>query len=588
MIFKKQKLMLGITTLLLSASSAYSQYNVDHLVGPYENNQVLTSITEVGADEVVSVGTITTSEPGEGTHKDILITKTGLTGNIIWSYRYGQPDQAETGYGVTLSWDGKHVIVVGSMYYSGPTGVGSQLIPLRDAITLKVRISDGALIWTTTHGTFSNDEEALLIERTNDGIIGDKSYVVVGHSTGDAAQSFRRMYAFKLNESGGEVWSKRYLLTYNFPFNAVTPSSMVKNGYSKLMIAGIQSEINKPTQPFTTGISTVDGSITDDYTIHSITSVYNVKDCAIARDADGSGFALAFTADYFFGNCLSTSNDPVLNTTDRIGVIRLNPSRKAIWTDVYWQPQEDNQIAVAIDIKGGVYNVATSFTNNNIWTNVESPGFLRINKTTSFVIDCHIYHSSFNPLGVIANCMIRAKDGDYIMKTFVHPNNGFSLIKLNDLGISSCDESVQIVRCKTSTKGYAKKSSATNYGSVALNYSPRHTVGVGSYPCYDPFGTKSISAPMEETQTSKMIVYPSPLGAEEEIVNIKFTTDLDDVSAIVHVYNAMGQEVLSYDLALKEGENTTSFNAQKLSSGMHTIVIDTDTEILDRGKLLKQ
>lgn len=588
MIFKKQKLMLAIMTVFLSASSAYSQYNVDLLVGPYEDNAVLTSLVEVGNDQVISVGTISISEPGEGTHKDILLTKTNSTGNVVWSYRYGQPDQAEMGHGVTLSWDGLHVIVVGSMYYSGSASIGNQLAPLRDAITLKVRISDGLLIWTTTHGTFSNDEEALLIERTNDGILGDHSYVVVGHSSGDAAQSFRRMYAFKLNESGGEVWSKRYLLSYNFPISSVSPSSMVKNGFGKLMIAGIQSEINKPTQPFTTGISTINGSVTDDYMIHSTTSVYNVKDCAIARDADGSGFALAYTADNYFGNCLVAATDPILNSTDRIGVMRLNPNRKPTWSSVYWKPQEDNQRGVAIDIKGGVYNVATSFSTNFIWTNVERPGFLRVNKTTSFVIDCHIYHSSLlNPYGVIANCMIRAKDGDYIIKTFVHPNNGFSLIKLNDLGISSCDESVQITRCKTGTKSTAKKSEAANYGSVALNYSPRHTVVVASYDCADPFGTKSKS-PSLETPTSKMIVYPSPLGEEEDMVNIKFTTNLDGVLAKVHVYNAMGQEVLTHNLTLKEGENTTRFNTQKLSSGMHTIVIDTDTEILDRGKLVKQ
>ncbi len=588
MIFKKQKLMLGIMSLFLSAGSAFGQYNVDHLAGPFEDSPVLTSLVEVGNDHVISVGTTSISEPGEGTHKDIILTKTNSTGHVVWSYRYGQPDQAEMGNGITLSWDGLHVIVVGSMYYSGSASIGNQLTPLRDAITLKVRISDGLLIWTTTHGTFSNDEEALLIERTNDGILGDHSYVVVGHSSGDAPQSFRRMYAFKLNESGGEVWSKRYLLSYNFPIYSVSPSSMVKNGFGKLMIAGIQSEINKPTQPFTTGISTINGSVTDDYMIHSTTSVYNVKDCAIARDADGSGFALAYTADSYFGNCLVAATDPILNSTDRIGVMRLNPNRKPIWSSVYWKPQEDNQRGVAIDIKGGVYNVATSFSTNFIWTNVERPGFLRLNKTTSFVIDCHIYHSSLlNPYGVIANCMIRAKDGDYIIKTFVHPNNGFSLIKLNDLGISSCDESVQITRCKTGTTSTAQKSEAANYGSVALNYSPRHLAPINSYDCADPFGTKSKSASLE-TPTSKMIVYPSPLGENENMVNIKFTTNLDGVSAKVHVYNAMGQEVLTHNLTLKEGENITRFNAQKLSSGMHTIVIDTDTEILDRGKLVKQ
>ena len=113
-------------------------------------------------------------------------------------------------------------------------------------------------------------------------------------------------------------------------------------------------------------------------------------------------------------------------------------------------------------------------------------------KTTSFVIDCHIYHSSLlNPYGVIANCMIRAKDGDYIMKNFVHPNNGFSLIKMNDLGISSCDESVQIIRCKTGSTGTEQKSSATNYGSVALHFSPRTQAVYNSIVCSDPFGLKS-------------------------------------------------------------------------------------------------
>jgi len=575
--------MQSIIAVLLGTSSAYGQYNVDHLVGPYEDTPVLTSLVEVGNGHVISVGTITTTL-GSTQQKDILLTKTDSLGNVVWNYRYGQPDQVETGNGITLNWNGDHVIVVGSVYYSDSSGIGTPMIPVRDAITLKVRISDGALIWTTTHGTFSYDEEALMIERTNDGLLGDRSYVVIGQSSGDTAQSSVRMYAFKLNESGGEVWSRRYLLSNNFPIIAVRPSSVVPNGFSRLMIAGIRSEVNRPTKLFTTGISTIDGSVTDDFVEYTTSNIYHVKDCAISRDPDGSGFVLAFTTDNFYGPCLAASTDPLPTSADRIGVMRLYPSRKVQWTNIYWNQQAANQRGIAVDVKGGLYNIGTSYSLIN---NVERPGFLRVDKTTSAVVDCHLYQSStLRPTGVMANCMIPSKDGGYIMKNFAHPNDGFSLIKMSAAGKSNCNEQVQIVRCTTPSTADAKKSSAQDYGSVALNYSPRYAVFVNSQLCYNPFGTKSNIA--AQTPTTKMVIYPSPVGENEEIVNIKFSTELDNKEATVHVLNSLGQEVLTYKITTSEGENFTHFNAQKLSSGMHTIVIDTDQEILERGKLLKK
>ena len=576
----------SIMALMLGVGSASAQFNVDHLTSPYSANPVLKSVVDIGNNHAISVGTIERSVGGVS-HKDILLTKTNANGNIVWNKRYGQSDQNENGHAVTLGWDGQHVIVVGSM--SHITAATNAAIPVRDAITLKIRISDGALIWTTTHGTISGDEEALIVERTNflsSGLPGTQSYIVAGRSSGSKNQPSSRLYAFRLTESGGEVWSKRYLLKGGSPLQFVEPSSMVSNGPGKFVIAGVQTEVNRPDRLFTTGINAGNGNVSDDYMTYAITSVNRLKRCAIAREPDGSGFGLAFTAENFSANCFLAHGDHVPSSVDRIGILRLFSNRSVKSTVMYWDPEAENQGGLALQISGNTYNVATTYEFNQGF--VDRPGFLRVNKSTGAIISNHIFYSSaLNTAGVQANTMIPISGGNYLLKSFIAPNNGFALTKVNSLGVSDCDESTRIVRCAATSVPAGLKSTAVNYGSPALNYSPRTDVSYFSQACADPFGARPKSS-LKEIIGSGAKVYPSPVSDRNAVLTIEFDADQAYQQAKLIISNAMGQKVMVQALVVVEGANKTSVNTHALKPGMYTFNIVAKDQVIERSKFLKQ
>ena len=230
--------------LLTGAMGAQAQYNVDYKMGEYADQQTLESNVDIGDEELITVGTLTVNE-FTGSHQDIVLTRLNKDGKVIWNIRYGLRDLNEIGNGITLSWDKKHVIVVGNVH-KRTDEISAR--PVNQALVLKIRISDGAVVWATHHGIKEYDDQAFLVKRSN--TFEDESYVVVGASRGEPEEAFERMYAFKVKDDGNQVWSRRYYLGYNFPISSIRPSSMVENGFGKFMIAGTRSEINRPTRIF--------------------------------------------------------------------------------------------------------------------------------------------------------------------------------------------------------------------------------------------------------------------------------------------------------------------------------------------------
>jgi hypothetical protein len=158
---------------------------------------------------------------------------------------------------------------------------------------------------------------------------------------------------------------------------------------------------------------------------------------------------------------------------------------------------------------------------------------------------------------------------------------------VNNVGESNCDQTVRIVRCTTNSVGTGKKSSAVNYGSVALNFSPKNISSHWEQNCSSPSDGKSMES-SEEIKPTKIKIYPSPIDARHSVVNVEFDATFDNKEANIHVYNAMGQEVLVHQFTMIEGENRIRFNPKQLTAGMYTLVIKSNNEIIDRSKFIKQ
>lgn len=571
---------------LASGAGAQAQYNVDYKMGEYSDQQTIESNVDIGDNEIITVGTIRVNEFA-GSHDDVILTRLNKDGKVLWNIRYGTSDYDEVGNGITLSWDKKHVIVVGSIIEAGFFAAERKVLP-RQALVLKIRISDGAVVWTTTYGIEENDDQAFIVKRSNNAAFEELSYVIVGTSTGDPEQFYERMYAFKIKDSGDEIWQRRYYLSYDFPISSIRPTSMVEDKDGVFMIAGTRSEINRPTQLFTIGIKTINGDVSHDLFHYPTDHIYHVSRCDIDRHPDGKGYALTFTANDFKGDCIT----PIVDTdTDRIGVIRLNEDRKVLWASVYWEKDATNQDGLSVRFYKDELHVCININRKERYN---TAGILRLKEANGGVIACITYHipESRVDYGPIGNHMIRDNnDKEYYVKS-IYPKWGFSMVNTDILGKANCSEEAKIYSCAYKTEPNDEKCDAKKYGKYRFWEMPTYKVDYGVDPCkeiglapesQDGSGEASSSV----VPTTVATIYPSPVSSTQELVNLKFTTELDKAQGNIRIFNSMGQEVVNYDLVLLKGENKFTFDAKQFNSGIYLVMISADDQILDRVKFIK-
>ena len=122
---------------------------------------------------------------------DILVFKTDVSGDVIWSKRMGG---AGTEYGNACLVVENGYLVLG---YTTSFGAGS-----KDIYLLRLN-NDGEEVWSKTYGGISWDVGTALCE------VGENEYFLCGftHSFGWGEED---IYLIKIDQHGNEVWSKTY------------------------------------------------------------------------------------------------------------------------------------------------------------------------------------------------------------------------------------------------------------------------------------------------------------------------------------------------------------------------------------------
>ncbi len=573
---------LGFALLFAGSIGANAQYNADYKMGKYSDPQTIESTVDIGDREVVTVGTLEITEDRRR-HKDIVLTRLNKEGKVIWNFRYGLRDFNEEGNGITLSWDRKHVIVVGS---SDKIDIDVDAVPNRQAMVLKIRISDGVVVWSKLHGIEDADEQGFLVKRNS---TFEESYIIVGTSSGDPEQSFTRMYAFKIKDNGSQMWSNRYYLSDNFPILAIRPTSMVENGFSRFMIAGIRQEINRPSKLFTIGINTSTGAITDDLFYYNNETIYHVDNCDIDKDPEGNGYALSFTARDFRGPCLAADVEPTPADTDRIGVIRLNNDRKVLWSNVYWEHRATNQSGLSVDFYKDQLRVCVNINRNERYN---TSGILSLKEGNGGVIFCNTYHvpASLTDYGPVASDMIFANNNNEYYVKSVYADFGFSMVNPDISTKANCDKETRITRCLFKSEPKDEKCDPKEYGKDEFWKTPQNKVDFGERFCELDFeGMAPEGNGTTTPEATKAIVYPSPVGEDQTVVNVKFKTELHGVNGSVRVFNSQGQELVNNVVAFTQGENRMQFDTRDFAPGIYLVMITDDAgAILDRVKFIKE
>jgi len=599
---KTKQLLLTLLIACLISPAIAQTYNFNYMAAGYADAQSVESSLVVNGNELITVGHVPESISASFPQKtDILVVKTDLNGNVLWSQRYGGNNISERGNALEITYDGLHVIVVGTA--ERPGIISDPANPNFDVLAFKVKISNGRVIWANHYGQTVGREEGFMIEKAidftldpNPSTLVPPLYTIVGSSVGTTTEGFERIYAVGILDNGTQFWAKRYLNGNNFPFFSVRPTSFTRTA-NRLILAGIVSEVNRPTRVFTYGIDVYSGALTDKFVRYEIPAGYNANGVAISRSVF-SGYGLAFTLSSFNGNCLSTVTSAL---ADKIAVISLNSNRKVLWGNTYYQGNNNAQGGVGIDpfvapLNNYGFTVAA---NTRSTTGINRAAFLQVDLFNGNVVQFRKYNTfTFTNSQHVANSMIPAFGGGYYIKSLYKTTSGtgYSVSRVDPNGYAPCSNVESIARCGFKSEGKTVKFEPVNAGNRTFKYLPQSFLNVPINGC---FLSTEHDGPGEETivndgksltagSITNATVYPSPLSASAATFTVKFDTDLYEVPATIRVVNALGQEVLTERLDLISGTNQLELDATLLSKGLHIVTVMTEGQVLHQLKLIKE
>jgi len=124
--------------------------------------------------------------------KDVFLVKTNLSGDTIWTRKFGGQER-DFAMSMVLSNDGGIVVCGGSKSFGN--GV-------EDIYVVKTDL-DGNLLWEKTYGSHSYDAGSKIV-KTQDG-----GYVICGPSTNSNA-NFLNVILLRIDADGNEIWTKYF------------------------------------------------------------------------------------------------------------------------------------------------------------------------------------------------------------------------------------------------------------------------------------------------------------------------------------------------------------------------------------------
>lgn len=523
----------------------------------------------VNEDEIMTVGYAL--ESALSTRHDIVIVKTKASnGAVIWAQRYGVTDLEERAYGLTVSYDGKHVMVVGA----------AQSVDSRTdvhGLIMKVEISTGNVVWSANYGEGGYDQELRMIERTYNGpfIPLLATYTVVGSTTLSYSKS--TLYALSILDNGAQQWGNIYQETtsispviYDFPF------TMVQNKSNDFIVTGTRYEGNQPTRIFTVGIDPLTGNLSDKYISYSIENRSHYEGAICNIDLDGR---------IYYGLAFTTYKPEVENSVvEAISVIILDENREPRRTYLYWQEGHPNNKGLAI------YQSTENLRSLDIYTstyrNTLNAGFLNIDigGPVNYFLKYNIRQGD----NKYATDMVQSKYG-YIAKALHRDGeNGFVLAGLVPTGKTECFEEERMLETNRDTRYEYHVYSERQFGRRAERDVRNEDVRYKEETCDgQPIGA------LEKTdlQTSSALIntfgiYPNPLGAEQ--THFKLQYSLQEAKTVeITIYNALGELIHRQATVLAGGSNELVLDASALASGVNMLIIRNGETIVYQNKIIK-
>ncbi len=261
--------------------------------------------------------------------RDYLVTRTDLSGNLVWSRTYGISGN-DDGAGIDTTADGN--LVICGRGRPGPGGFAQWI--------MKINLQ-GGVIWTRTYGANGHDGATSI--RT----LSDGNYLVTGTLWGRGSNTgLNDGTLLKISSSGSLIWRKYFGDASNDGFNDVvelSDGSLVACGYytnGSLDPMVIKTDANGNIQwqkryqtPGNSGLA------------------------KIAVDGNGG-----FVVSGYGNDIIATGADDILMGLDANGNV--------LWSNAYGSAGTETSGYLAVDANGEVWNFGTTDTGSMAGSNV--------------------------------------------------------------------------------------------------------------------------------------------------------------------------------------------------------------------------
>lgn len=558
---------------LVGATSAQVFNNNYYFPDPYYDITTVKATELVNEDEIITVGFA--PEPNFNGKSDIVLVKTkSSNGNVIWAFRYGLENLDERGYGLTVSYDEKHVIVAGTAERQPEI---NETVPDWDALVMKIEISTGNVIWSARYGTYGNYQDLKMVERSNVNTTNRPTYMLVGSSSLPNLKSV--LYAISIFDNGALQWSNIYLEA-----SIIEPRindfayTMVQNHEQNFIVTGTRYEDFEPSKIFTIGINPVNGALSDKYIDYSIEGRDHYEGAICNIDLDG---------DIYYGLAFTTRKPDVENGVDEaISVAVLDKYREPVRAYLYWQ--EGHQYNNGLSIYQSTESPKWLDVYTNTFRSTYNPGFLNIeiSGTVNYFLK---YNASQFENNKYATAMEQTKYG-YTAKALHNDGQyGFMLAGLKPTGKTECAEEQKMNQTDREIKFKYRPYDPYTFGEVAKREIKVNEVHGKKLTCDgmdgQVFKNNGATDDLSPLENSAFRVYPNPLNAHQG--ELKLDYNLGETQRVeITVYNALGQQTYYQAHTLVSGSNQLSLETNVLSSGVNLITVRSGGNLLYQEKVI--
>ena len=571
--------------ILLSGFNAivcFGQFNKNYSfpLDLYADVATVKATKLVNDREIMTVGYAREAGSRENVN-DIVIVKTSrIDGSVIWGRTYGLDDLDEKGFGLTLSYDGRHVIVCGS----------AQSKESREdwnALVMKIEINTGDVVWSSQLGETKENEEFRMVERVYPDLasIGNDSptYLLVG----SASYEFKNvLYGASIHDNDGSVqWSNTYANAGTLGVVDDIAFSMVQGYADQFYICGTR-KLEGKSRIFTLRINPYNGNPAYSYVVinvnnHLLNTLNQYGGSICKVDWDGSsliGYAIA-----------CTSVEPQVGRNgfveEAITVLILDQKGKSEYGGLYWERgfKGNRGLSVyqsTVDRRSHTLNVYTNTYNEGY-----DPGFVNVD-ILGPVNYFNKYYDSEQFEDKLPTAMVENEYGYTAKVLNKNPEEGsrFQLLQLGQDGRTDCMKEENMLYQRVESEDELILYEKTPYGRDSKRDILSRPLEVRFNGCERgrsmPFPSPQIAG--ETNASSKISVYPNPaidaVNVSIEGKNVK--------GGKVFLMSSMGR--VFYEKPVSVNNRMVTFDMTELPSGVYFIQFTDNLGNIEVKKVVKR